>query len=52
MSHEIEMTDGRANIAYAGDTPWHRLGQQLESAFDAETALREANLDWEVEVAP
>jgi len=52
MSHEIELTDGRANIAYAGDTPWHQLGQPLDAAFDAETALKEANLDWEVEVAP
>jgi phage/plasmid-like protein (TIGR03299 family) len=52
MAHDIELTDGKANIAFAGATPWHRLGQQLDSAFDAETALREANLDWEVEVAP
>ena len=52
MSHMIENTDGRANIAYAGDTPWHQLGQKLDAAFDADTALKEANLDWEVEVAP
>ena len=52
MSHMIENTDGRANIAYAGATPWHQLGQKLDAAFDADTALKEANLDWEVEVAP
>ena len=52
MSHGIELTDGRANMAYTGRTPWHSLGQNIEGAFDAETALREANLDWEVEVAP
>jgi len=52
MAHGIETTDGRANIAYAGGTPWHQLGQKLDAAFDAETALKEANLDWEVEVAP
>jgi len=52
MSHGIELTNGRANMAYTGRTPWHSLGQNIEGAFDAETALREANLDWEVEVAP
>ena len=52
MSHGIELTNGRANMAYTGRTPWHSLGQNIEGTFDAETALREANLDWEVEVAP
>ena len=52
MSHEIEMTNGRANIAFTGQSPWHKMGQKIENAFDAETALKEANLDWEVEVAP
>ena len=52
MAHGIETTDGRANMAYTGRTPWHDLGQNIEEAFDAETALKEANLDWEVEVAP
>ncbi len=50
--HNIQNTNGKANIAYAGETPWHNLGQKIENAFDAETALREANLDWEVETAP
>ena len=51
MSANIEH-NGKANIAYAGDSPWHKLGQRLQVAFDAETALKEANLDWEVEVVP
>lgn len=50
--HKIETTNGRANIAYSGDTPWHGLGQKIDGAMDAETALRESNLDWPVEVAP
>lgn len=50
--HNILSTNGRSNIAYTGKTPWHSLGQKLESSFDADTALKEANLDWEVEVAP
>ena len=52
MAHGIELTNGRANMAYTGKTPWHELGQSIEQAFTAETALVEANLDWEVEVAP
>ena len=52
MAHGIETTDGKANMAFTGDTPWHQLGQRLTNAFDAKTALKEANLDWEVELAP
>lgn len=44
--------NGQANIAYTGSTPWHKLGQKIDNAFDADTALKEANLDWEVDVHP
>ena len=30
MSHEVEMVDGVAQMAYAGETPWHGLGTKVE----------------------
>jgi phage/plasmid-like protein (TIGR03299 family) len=38
-------------MIYAGETPWHNLGQQLPSEVTVDDALRLARLDWEVEVA-
>lgn len=29
MSHEIDMSNNRANMAYVGKVPWHELGQQI-----------------------
>lgn len=49
MSHNIEIKNGRASIAYAGKTPWHKLGQPLKEAFDAKTALKQGGLDFTVE---
>lgn len=49
MAHNIEIRNGRASIAFAGETPWHKLGQKLDNAFDAETALREGGLDFTVQ---
>jgi phage/plasmid-like protein (TIGR03299 family) len=49
MAHNIENRNGKNSIVYAGETPWHKLGQKLGQAFDAETALREGGLDFTVE---
>ncbi len=49
MSHNIEIRNGKASIAYAGETPWHKLGQYIKEAFDAATALKAAGLDFTVE---
>lgn len=49
MSHNIEKRNGKASIVYAGETPWHKLGQKIGQAFDAKTALREGGLDFTVE---
>jgi phage/plasmid-like protein (TIGR03299 family) len=51
MSHNIEIKNGRASFAYAGETPWHRLGQKLKEAFDAKTAIKAAGLNFTVEKA-
>ena len=52
MAHMIDTTTGRAAIAYAGDTPWHRLGQQLTPGASIETWTREAGLAYTVLESP
>lgn len=52
MAHEIATAaDGRASIAYANETPWHGLGQQLSPNADLITWQQEAGLDWEARLA-
>ena len=52
MAHNIESRNGKSSIVWAGETPWHRLGQKVEDAFDAGTALRLGGLDFAVEKQP
>jgi phage/plasmid-like protein (TIGR03299 family) len=52
MAHMIDTTTGTAAIAYAGETPWHGLGQQLEAGASIEEWRRAAGLEWEVLRAP
>ena len=52
MAHNINIRNGKASIAFAGETPWHRLGQKINEAFDARTALKESGMDFTVEKAP
>lgn len=40
--------DGRAEIAYVGDTPWHGLGQKLEPGKTIEEWSVAAGMDWRV----
>lgn len=52
MAHMIDESTGRAAIAFAGATPWHGLGQQLQRGADIDTWRKAAGLDWEVLRAP
>ena len=49
MAHNINRKNGRDSIVYAGETPWHKLGQRLTEAFDSKTALEQGGLDFTVE---
>lgn len=44
MAHMIETTNGQADIAYVGETPWHRLGQVLQPDADIATWANAAGL--------
>jgi phage/plasmid-like protein (TIGR03299 family) len=48
MAHEIEMINGVAQMAYAGDTPWHGLGVQVSNELSPAQMMKKAGLDWDV----
>ena len=49
MAHNIEMVDGKAQMPYVGETPWHGLGREVPSDLTPEQMLEAAGINWEVE---
>lgn len=52
MSHELDMQNGKAAIAYVGETPWHGLGQRLTEGSSIDTWRKEAGMEYEILTAP
>ena len=52
MAHMIEFLDGKASMAYAGETPWHHLGTKVSNDLTPNQMLKAANLDWKVNPVP
>lgn len=52
MAHEISIIGGIAEAMYAKEPAWHGLGKVLSDAPNSDTAIREAHLDWPVELEP
>jgi len=52
MAHELEFVDGKAQMAYVGDVPWHGLGVRVPADLTSEQMLQAAGLDWTVEKVP
>jgi phage/plasmid-like protein (TIGR03299 family) len=52
MAHEIEIIDGQAQMAYAGEVPWHGLGTQVSSDLSPHEMMVAAGLDWQVVKKP
>ena len=46
MSHELDMSNERANMAYVGQVPWHGFGKVMTPDADAKTWKVEAGMDW------
>lgn len=52
MAHMLEFTKGVANMAYAGEVPWHGLGKKVPNDLTPIQMLEAAGLDWRVEKVP
>lgn len=52
MAHQIDTTTGKAAIAYAGETPWHGLGQKMQPGMTTEQWREAAGLGYGIESAP
>jgi phage/plasmid-like protein (TIGR03299 family) len=52
MAHEIEMVNGKAQMAYVGETPWHGLGVSVPADLTPTQMLDAAGLNWTVEKIP
>lgn len=48
MSHELTIKNGRVEMAYAEDRPWHGLGQKLEADASMADWRVAAGMDWEI----
>lgn len=52
MAHMIEFMNGKAQMAWAGEKPWHGLGTQVPNDLTPAQMLEAAGLDWTVEKIP
>jgi len=52
MAHMIESVNGKAQMAYAGDVPWHGLGTKVPNDLTPAQMLEAAGLNWSVEKVP
>ena len=52
MAHEIEFVNGKAQMAYTGDVPWHGLGTAVPADLTPAQMLEAAGLDWSVTKVP
>jgi len=52
MAHMIEEVNGKAQMAYAGDVPWHGLGTKVPADLTPAQMLEAAGLDWTVTKVP
>ena len=49
MAHELEIVDGKAQMAYVGALPWHGLGTKVEGDITPDQFQKEAGQDRTVE---
>ena len=49
MAHNVEIVDGKAQMAYAGEVPWHGLGTAVSNDLTPQQMQEKAGLDWTVQ---
>jgi phage/plasmid-like protein (TIGR03299 family) len=49
MAHELEIVNGEAQMAYAGDLPWHGLGTKVSNDLTPQQMMKKAGVDWRVQ---
>ena len=50
MAHELtQRSNGFVEMAFVGETPWHKLGQELEEGASIEQWQVAAGMDWSIE---
>ena len=52
MAHMIEEINGVAQMAYAGDVPWHSLGKPVPPDLSPKQMLEAAGVNWTVRKVP
>lgn len=52
MSHALDFSNGRANIAYRGETPWHGYGDVIGENDSLEDIIKKAGLDHSIVAVP
>ena len=48
MAHEIDMSNNRANMAFIGETPWHKLGSQMQPDAALDVWRVQAGMNWTI----
>ena len=49
MAHEVEMIDGIAQMAYAGDVPWHGLGTEVSNDLTPQQMMQKPLVETEIQ---
>lgn len=51
MAHELDMSNGQANMCFVGEVPWHGLGQTMQPDAPLEDWRIQAGMNWKIEAA-
>lgn len=52
MAHNIDMSNGRANVAFVNSPLWHNLGSQLNEDSSIEDWIETAGFNWDIIKTP